>query len=308
MDMIRQIAVIGAGAVGSFFLKGWKDWQEGQVFAVAEGSRKDRLEQEGLVVNGERNPLCVRTPEEASGSDLIVICVKYGALSQAIDMAVRIADSHTIILCPMNGVDTEELIAQHMGRQHILHSLMYIAAERAGNQIHIHDGVTPRIYYGRAEGFGEISDLETVRELLDTTGICSQYQTDIMAAMWKKFTVNISTNIAQAVVGCNYGAYKTSPFVNRLGQLLCDEVMSVAHKKGISFTYDFQESLRSPGPDDTAHFSTLQDLMAKRETEVDMFCGAVMRMGKECGIRTPYNEFAYLTIKALEEMNRGSIS
>jgi len=306
--MIRQIAVIGAGAVGSFFLKGWKDWQEGQVFAVAEGSRKGRLEQEGLVVNGERIPLRVRTPEEARGSDLIVICVKYGALPQAIDMAVQIADSHTIILCPMNGVDTEERISQYTGRRHILHSLMYIAAERTGNHIHINDGVVPRIYFGRAEGFAEDSDLEAVRELFDSTGICSRYQKDIMAAMWKKFTVNISTNIAQAIVGCNYGAYKTSPFVNRLGQLLCDEVMEIAHKKGISFDYDFQESLLTPGPNDTARFSTLQDLRAKRATEVDMFCGAVMRMGKECGVRTPFNEFAYLTIKALEEMNSGSIS
>ena len=314
--MIRRVAVIGAGAVGSFFLRGWKDWQDGQAFAVAQGSRKEKLEQNGILVNGEHIPVKVLTPEEAKGADLIVICVKYGALPEAVQITRQIADQHTIILCPMNGVDTEEQIAQQMGKAHILHSLMYIASERSGNQIHIHDGVDPCIHFGRAEGYGDPSctddasdeDLRLVRELFETTGIHHQYRKNIITAMWNKYALNISTNIAQAITGCCYGSYKTSPFMNRLGLLLCEEVHEVARQKGITCTFDFQHTLDTIGTNDSARFSTLQDLMARRETEVDMFCGAVMRMGKECGVRTPYNEFAYLTIKALEEKNKGLIS
>ena len=51
--------------------------------------------------------------------------------------------------------------------------------------------------------------------------------------------------------------------------------------------------------------STLQDRDAGRHTEIDMFSGALIRMGKELGIPTPYNEFAYHMIKALEEKNDG---
>ena len=36
-----------------------------------------------------------------------------------------------------------------------------------------------------------------------------------------------------------------------------------------------------------------------------MFSGALMRMGKELGIPTPYNEYTYHMIKALEEKNDG---
>ncbi|MCQ2540553.1 MAG: ketopantoate reductase family protein, partial [Acetatifactor sp.] len=54
-----------------------------------------------------------------------------------------------------------------------------------------------------------------------------------------------------------------------------------------------------------ARYSTLQDLDAKRHTEIDMFSGTVMRIGKELGIPTPYNTFTYHTIKALEEKNDG---
>ena len=56
---------------------------------------------------------------------------------------------------------------------------------------------------------------------------------------------------------------------------------------------------------DRARYSTLQDLDAGRHTEIDMFSGALMRMGKELGIPTPYNDYTYHMIKALEEKNDG---
>ena len=55
----------------------------------------------------------------------------------------------------------------------------------------------------------------------------------------------------------------------------------------------------------STHYSTLQDLDAGRHTEIDMFSGALMRMGAELGIPTPYNEYTYHMIKALEEKNDG---
>lgn len=60
----------------------------------------------------------------------------------------------------------------------------------------------------------------------------------------------------------------------------------------------------SPVPS-SARYSTLQDLDAGRHTEIDMFSGALIRMGKELGIPTPYNEYTYHMIKALEEKNDG---
>lgn len=58
----------------------------------------------------------------------------------------------------------------------------------------------------------------------------------------------------------------------------------------------------SPG----ARYSTLLDLDAGRQTEIEMFSGALIRMGKELGLPTPYyNEYTYHMIKALEEKNEG---
>lgn len=55
-----------------------------------------------------------------------------------------------------------------------------------------------------------------------------------------------------------------------------------------------------------ARFSTLQDLDAGRHTEIEMFAGEMIRMGKEYGITVPYCEYTYHLIKALEEKNDGN--
>ncbi|MBQ6368750.1 MAG: 2-dehydropantoate 2-reductase [Parasporobacterium sp.] len=305
--MINNIAVIGAGAVGSFFLTGLSGKDNTHIWAVASSERGRRLKQDGICINGTRLIPEVRTPEGSKGADLVIICVKYGALQGVLDDLQVIADDHTIFLCPMNGVDSEEIIAGRLGKGHILHSMMVIAAERTGNAVRYNDGVIPCIHYGLADGFGSKEDLEEVTELFRRTGLTCKYKEEIITAIWNKFALNISTNIAQAIIGTNYGSYKTSPHMNALGQKLCDEVLAVAEAAGITCTFDNQRALKTLGTNNAARFSTLQDLLAGRHTEVDMFCGAVVRLGREYQVPTPFNEFAWHAIKALEEKNDGLI-
>ena len=83
------------------------------------------------------------------------------------------------------------------------------------------------------------------------------------------------------------------------------EVETVALAKGIDMSRCADNSSRGSAVPPTARYSTLQDIDAGRHTEIDMFSGAMMRMGKELGIDTPYNEYTYHIIKALEEKNDG---
>ena len=83
------------------------------------------------------------------------------------------------------------------------------------------------------------------------------------------------------------------------------EVEAVALAKGIDMSRCADNSSRGSAVPPTARYSTLQDIDAGRHTEIDMFSGAMMRMGKELGIDTPYNEYTYHIIKALEEKNDG---
>ena len=82
-------------------------------------------------------------------------------------------------------------------------------------------------------------------------------------------------------------------------------LMAIAAAKGIDLSIVDKNSGRGSAVPPDARYSTLQDIDAGRHTEIDMFSGALMRMGKELGIPTPYNEYTYHMIKALEEKNDG---
>ena len=83
------------------------------------------------------------------------------------------------------------------------------------------------------------------------------------------------------------------------------ELKAIALAKGIDLTKAGSASVHGSPVPPSARYSTLQDLDAGRHTEIDMFSGALMRMGQELGIPTPYNEYTYHMIKALEEKNDG---
>ena len=86
------------------------------------------------------------------------------------------------------------------------------------------------------------------------------------------------------------------------------ELEAIAKAKGIDLNKASDVSGRGSAVPPKARYSTLQDLDAGRHTEIDMFSGALMRMGKELGIPTPYNEYTYHIIKALEEKNDGKFN
>lgn len=83
------------------------------------------------------------------------------------------------------------------------------------------------------------------------------------------------------------------------------EVEAIAQAKGIDIDLAAASSGRGSAVPPSARYSTLQDLDAGRHTEIDMFSGALVRMGRELEIPTPYNEYTFHMIKALEEKNDG---
>ncbi len=308
---IRTVALIGAGAVGSYIISGLKDKLGENLWVVAEGDRAERLKREGLVVNGGRIPLNVRTPAEAKGADLLLVLVKYGALRGALPAIAETADAHTLVMSPMNGVESEEIISGVIPPEQILYSYIKIAAQRDGNSVRFDPVATQGLYFGELKGADVTPEMsprvKALTDLFDGTGVKYHLSSDIMRGIWFKYALNISKNLPQAMIGCGLGAYDDSEHVAFLSAKLREEVAQVAAAKGIDITDTKSGTNQNATTNPDARFSTLQDLDAKRPTEIDMFSGALVRMGRELGIPTPYNEFTFHVIKALEEKNSGKI-
>ena len=302
---IKSVAVLGAGAVGSYVIWGLSEKSDIRLGVIAEGERAERLKKNGCAINGKTYHPEVWTPDEAHDVDLMVVALKYGSLEGALESIQKATGEHTAIMSLMNGVDSEEIIGEVIDPSKIVHSLIKVASERKGNQVVFDPETTIGIIYGEADLSRGTGRIEALNDLFADTGLHYRATDVILTEIWSKFRLNVPNNQAQAMVGCGVGAYRDSEHVAFLRDRLREEVDRIAEKKGIDFDKADTSSTFGSKVRDRARYSTLQDLDAGRHTEVDMFAGAVVRMGRELGIPTPYNEFTYHMIKALEEKNDG---
>ena len=156
---IQTVAVLGAGAVGCYLIAGLAPKLGENLWIIAEGSRKERLKKEGLTINDCQLSLCVKTPQEAKGADLLIVAVKYGSLEGSLDAIEQIVDDETIVMSVMNGVDSEEIIGHRIGMQHMMYSMIKIASERTGHCVRFNPEVTEGVPYFRRypqKNMGEI--------------------------------------------------------------------------------------------------------------------------------------------------------
>jgi 2-dehydropantoate 2-reductase len=302
--MIKTAAVLGAGAIGGYFIWGLSEKLGENLWVVASGERKAKLESEGVNINGKNYSLNVMTPSEAKGVDLLFVAAKYTSLTDSLSDIEKIVGQNTVVLSLLNGVDSEEIIGGRIGENHMLYSFIRISSERDGKNIKFNGDAAPGVFFGEKDGKQSARTAE-LSELFDGTPVHYHVCEDIIEQMWDKFALNISNNLPQAILNCGVGAYTDSIYAERLCQLLRDEVVAVAAAKGIKVSRKLDGSVAKGIVTRSARYSTLQDLDAKRRTEIDMFSGKVVKMGRELNVPTPCNEFVYNIIKALEEKNDG---
>ena len=148
---INSVAILGLGAVGSYLLWGLSEKTDIELYVIAEGERKLRYENEGFIINGKKYHPIIKTPEEARGVVLLIVTVKYNSLRPALSDIEKIVDENTMVMSLMNGVESEEIIAEKIGEEHIMYSLIKVAAERKGNSVVFDPETTIGIIYGEKD-------------------------------------------------------------------------------------------------------------------------------------------------------------
>lgn len=301
----QSVAILGAGAVGSYIIWGLSKKDNIRLGVIAEGDRARRLKESGCAINGAVYRPEVWTPQEAQGVDLLVVALKYGSLPGALESIKTAVGSNTVVMSLMNGVDSEELIAAQVGAEHLLYSFIKVASHKEADGYHFDPDATLGVIYGERFAPFESERVQAVRELFTDSGVNFRVTEHIQEEMWSKFRLNVCNNLPQAILGAGVGCYSDSAHIKAISDGLRRELEAIAAAKGIDLSKAAAASTHGSTVPPTARYSTLQDLDAGRHTEIDMFSGALMRMGRELGIPTPYNEYTYHMIKALEEKNDG---
>lgn len=302
-----KVSLIGLGAIGSFLASSLLPVLGDNLRIIAGGSRKERLEREGITVNGTNFHFHIVSPEDTCGDaypDLAIIITKFPALPQALKDIKNQIGPDTIIMAPLNGVQAEELTAAAFGWENLLYSLAKVSVVMKDGSAHFNPAAA-LLELGERKNITLSPRVQTVKSLFESAGIKVVVPEDMEKAIWYKYMCNVSENQSAAVLGIPYGAWTSSQDANFIREALMREVIAVAQKKGIDLGEEDMEKqarrLRTVPPENKP--STLQDIEAGRKTEVEMFGGTMVRLGRELGVPTPYNELFYHAIKVLEQKN-----
>lgn len=290
---IETVAILGAGAMGglyaSFFARAGMP-----VTLVARGARARRLAEHGVVVNGQRVDAVVVDADAPAGAgpvDLVVVAVKHHELDGALDDVAPLVGPDTTILSVLNGLDSEEAIAQRFGADEVLLCIaLAMDAMREGREVTFRQA--GRLVFGRADNRRSSARVLAVQRALDRAGLAWETPVDMRHEMWWKFMVNVGVNQASAVLRAPYGAFVTEGDARSLMLALVDEVVAVAAAEGVRLgqeDLDRWDGVLARQPAD-GRTSMHQDVEAGRRTEVDIFAGRVVALGERHGIPTPYNQ------------------
>ena len=304
---MKKVALIGLGAMGTFFAGRLNDYLGDDFVVIASGSRKQRIEQNGLTINDKHYNFRVLEPETTDFvADLIIVAVKSLALDEALGQIKNFVGENTQILAVLNGVEADEKAMEVYGDDHVLYSYMRVSNELKDNQANF-DELTGRVFFGEKDNTTLSLRVQAINELFDGANIKYVNDQDMVKSLWHKYMCNVGENLTCALVGVPFGGFTCSGDLNAIRIMLMKEVVAIANAKGIGLTQqDIEDQqpkyLRIPFHNQP---STLQDINNKRATEVDMFAGTVVRYGQELGVPTPINEFVYHAIKVLEQKNNG---
>lgn len=308
MHAIDKVLVVGAGAVGAVVAAAIHRTLPGTASLLVDAARSERLRVEGLKVNGKRIDLPLSPVGIAPGSlpaaDLVIVAVKQQQLAQAIsDVAPYVGDD-TIIISLLNGIASEDDLARAFGRDKVLYAMILgIDAVREGGEIR--HSAFGTINFGEAKNPpGSPSEkVARVAAFFDRARVAYAVPEDMIRTLWYKLMINVGINQASAVLRAPYGVFQRIPEARRVMDAAMLELIAISKAKGTGLVEaDLQSWYRTlAGLDPGAKTSMLQDVEAGRKTEVEIFSGAVVRMGEETGVATPVNRLLFDMIRTIEQ-------
>ena len=305
MEEIKTVLICGMGAIGSVYANAISDFNNDILSVLVDKDRLKKYQDNPPVFNGKTLNLNYITPDNTSlKADLILIATKNNTIGEVLKNIENFVKQDTIILSLLNGLQSEDILAEKFGFDKILYSY-YIGhtSTRNGREV-IHDGIYKTVF-GEKDNTNYSKNVIKLKNFFDKVGIPYEIPTDMEYSRWWKFLVNVGYNQASSVLNSSYKYFQNCPKVNNFAVKLMEEAVSIAIAQGVKNTHllipEVLKVISTMLPETKT--SMLQDIDACRPTEIDAFAGYIVTLGEKHNIKTPYNRIVYDIIKALEEKN-----
>lgn len=300
-----RVCIVGCGAVGSLFAANLAQLDDVEVWAYDLAEDHVRaINEQGLRLSGAGDVVGrLRATGDASElppCDFGIVAVK-SMHTRAAVKATANAFRDGSVCSVQNGVGNEEAIAEVCER--VIRGTTFPAGHIV-EPGHVHWDVKGDTTIGPFEP--RPAPLEACERLADActrAGMPTAALPDARGPQWRKVVFNAATNPIGALTRLTHGRVCEDDGLRRLVSQLVDEGKAVAAAQGIELDADPEELIDYAARKDVAYdhkASMLQDVEARRQTEIDYLNGGIAAFGREHGVPTPLNEAVVALIKGME--------
>lgn len=291
MKEIKKVLICGIGAIGSIFAHKISKFDNENLKILVDEKRFESYTKNPKVFNGEQLNLNYVLPSEKNfKADLILIATKFNTLDEVVKNIENFVDKDTIIMSLLNGISSEEILAQKYDWTNIPLAYFLGHSELDENNHIIYDG-KGIVVFGAKENHTNPNIIECIKKYFTDANISHRIPEDMIYSYWLKFLLNVSTNQPSAILNLTFGQMTSNKSFMKMLESIMKEVQAIAKAEGVKNTENMipeaLQALHTLIPEGKT--STLQDVEAKRITEVEMFAGTVIQLGKKHNIPTPYN-------------------
>ena len=298
-----KVCVVGCGAIGGLYAAHLAQLPELEVWAYdVSAAHVEAINRDGLRVTGHAS-LVGRVKATADASELPacelgIVAVK-GTFTEEAIVACAPSLAGAAVCSVQNGIGNEEVIAEHVPR--VMRGVTLPAARVAAPGV-IHMDGAGTTWIGPFEPRpAPMDEVERLGSLLNASGMETRAVPDARGAQWTKLLFNCATNPLCALTGLTHGELCELPATRRVVGELLGEGRAVADALGIAFEDDPEELVDTLGRANYDHKpSMLQDVLARRSTEIGTLNEALVGQARECGVPAPVNAAVAGLIRGVE--------
>ncbi|MDC7225343.1 MAG: ketopantoate reductase family protein [Spirochaetales bacterium] len=306
MNEIKTAAIIGAGALGLMYAGMMKEKLGDNCFFLSDNNRCEKIRNSSFSINGAPRRFHAATPSDMeSGAekkpDLILISVKNHHLEDISPLVESAVHEDTIIISVLNGIESENFLRRRFPGAVVV-STVAVGMDAVKEETALNYTSAGKLLIGIEDADESHHALKSLEGLFKSCNMAYEIPSDIQRALWWKWMINIGVNQVSAVTGANYGVFHTQRDIQELMEWAMQETIDVAKAAGVDLRDDDIENwypiLRSLGAENKT--SMLQDIEARRKTEVEAFSGKLISTAEEHGVDVPVNRILFRIISTKE--------
>jgi 2-dehydropantoate 2-reductase len=311
----RSVCVIGAGAIGSLLAAHLSTVCETWVL-TRRAEHAAALNEHGLRVSG-KSELIGRVHATAEAAqlpdfDLGIFAVKATDLEAGARRLEGLAPN-AIMMTIQNGLGAESIVAAH-GDWALISAVTFMSGNRRSD-VHVEYELDTATWLGPwAPTATDPRAVEEVAALLNASGLHAVAMADLVPAQWSKLIFNSAVNGVAALTELPHVAlYAQEDALGPVVRALVNEGKAVAAAAGVTLYEDpWEMNLLAVARGQTDHSdyahlpSMLEDVLARRPTEVDFIAGAIVSQAQAHGVAVPVTAAVHRLIKGKEASWRWS--